>query len=1027
MDLRLFLNWIKNTEITDDSEKWINKYAEEWLKLIKNQEDFKILESEINYLPMLEENLLILKILMKISENISVEFKNPIMGCLYKKIIKQFNLNKLDYIYLIVPTYISLEPDIKSVQNIMDLTDSWWMYNYLLKYCLKKDKELLDKKYISKSFEIFHNNYQDYDYTPIITKEVADYIIKSDLYSKAFADFILKNGDFFIELLEKRKFKIENLKPFILLYPNYFWNILLNIIKTIFEKRNHQLSHELDVNTFLECIICIIKNKEIKSGLENLISDNNNWIFNISVYIFCWFVELGFFDVITKNNLYDYMIIEIYYSLSNKKNKKKFYDLNKEVIDKNKKLSKEGSQKNKRYVYNQRKKISKNISSLIKINDEEKRKNNWIILTPQIFKLFIDNQNLFNNSQIEYVIEQVHEFLKSEKTDLRNPDINIIIKQESEQSRTLTFNKAWFIFDMFDCLKVARLLNVDLSQYKRKIISLLPYTLTNEFNLVLTILNDIWVHSIIWEDLDWLLNIYKNEICGDLYLLDPCKIFDLIERWYVISGDINEYQIKVINDLYEKFLDYGSLSIYQIEDMINSMKKFKAINKDFLQEKFKELLIKFKNINYFEDYIWEKLPNEDIKEYKKLLGINEVLICVFWDESAINRRFDQYKELNTDYIVHDDNLEFFRWISKAEDEFFLKDRFYKKLYEPLIENIHYPDYSERFIWLFELIKKFNITGMVRYYLYDILKNYFKDAGKDLLKICLDYGDNIFVWKYMKEFLTEEQINKFNDIKKDVLISNQYEKIDGLKKENFQLKKDLQKKWKITLYVEGKTDKKYLEKAMEKLGINLKINILICWWASNVFTSLAWVIDDRIWWIHIWLLDLDGWWLANWAGKDLSNRLFNSQNYKWIQNWYFGNKILENLLKTWLKRSRYSLILLPRTDRFTNQIFIDWKPNLWVMCGENSNEFLSNIGIFNWGNLEYPIFKTEHLIYNDNMDEYYYSTIKLPWWWEIIDFCDKNKKIKLCEKIMKWEIDIPIENWKNFKRIFDYIDEIQKEL
>ncbi len=1029
MNLKTLLNNIKNTAIPDKSKEWINNYAEECINYIKDEKDIKILGSEIKEIEMMEDNFLIIEVLMKISEKMKdSKYNGRIKGFLYQKIISQLELNKVDFLYLIVVTYASFDPEIIKVQKILDLTDSRWMYNYLLRYCINKDNNDLDKKYITKSFEIFRDNYKDYDYTPIMSKELREWIIKNKEYSETFANFILNNSDFFNKLIKKRKFEFENLKPFIISYPEYFWEILLIIVKIIFENRYYQLSYDIADDEFKECVKTVIWNAEIMRKFEILLSDNKNWIFDITIFILWAFIELGYFGILTNNNFYDHMLIEVYYILSSKINKKKFYEINKEIIDRNKKLNIEHKKKNEKYNDDKERKIRKEIDSLLSPNAIKKMEKQWKKLSSKIFKYFLENQNYFSNEQVEYIKKQVIDFLDSKKTNLKNQEINIIVKQETEQSRNLTYHNAWFAIDMFDCLRAARFLNIDLSDYKEKIISMLPYALTDEFQLILAIFNDIWVYSITWEDLNWLLNVYYNRICWDLYKISPCTIFNLIEKKLIVSKDITDIQLKTINKLYKNSLNDNSLNLWELESIINSMKKFEGIDRGLISKTYSELLNEFDSTNYYEDYLQNKFSIEETRNYEKMIALNDVLICNYKDKNAINRRFSQFDNISTNHPIINEEWEFFRWVSRIDDEFNLSDRFNRKLYEPLIENIHYPEYKDEYIKLFKLVDKSDFKGMVRPYLYSILKSYLKNAGNDILKICLDCDDNFFVVNYMKEYLTEEEIKKFNNLKKEELLMHLMDENNSLKRENYLLKKNLEKKWKINLYVEGKTDKRYIKKAMEVLWVNIKINIINCWWANNVFTNLAWVIDDRIWWIHIWLLDLDSWWVSSRTWNDINNRLFNTnKKIERSQKWYFWNKILENVINIWWKRNRYSLIFIPRVDEFKNQIFKEWKPYLWEINKKNASDFLQNMNIFNWSNLEDPIFETEHLIYNENVKEISnsFENINIPGWW-VIKQIKNTQKNDLCKKIVNWNINLPFENWKNFEPLFKYIDEIQEK-
>lgn len=1024
MKFEIFYAKLNNT-IINNSEEMIYEYASEWINYLNNEDDIIFLQKTISEFIINEDTITKLEILLKIIElstdNKKIKkFKRTLNDIINIRLDKNDN----EYLYLYILTYINIKPDIKSILCLLEKVKNRMAYIYLLRYCLLKKWENIDKKYISKMFELYKEKYQDNDYTPILWDKIKEIILNNIEYAGEFSNFISSDLDFITKILTRWNFGIRTYSDFIIKYPKLFWESFTKIIENIFTNRNYNIDYELNNDKYLMESICkLLKQKKLKGKIISLISNENNQTFNISRSIFCALIISGHINEIKKIDLHDYIILDIYYSLPNTNiNKKVFYKLHKWLIDKNHKLNEEHRKKEEQYKVKKEKDDKKGIQSIIKILKKEKNEKHEHISCRNIFKIYLQYKDLFTEEQTEFVKDYAKYFLSSELTSPKNDNINIIIKKTWDNSRNTTFQNAWFIFDLFDCLKVSTLLNINLMEYKEKIITLLPYCLTNEFNLILNIFKDLEIKSINWKILDWLIDVYLNDKYWDLSSSDPCIIFKLINKDLIQESELGEIQINNINELYNKELSNNDLSIYDIDEIIESIKKFKLINKNFIDENYSKLIEKFRNYNYFEDYLRYKIEDSNIKEYRKLLDFNEILIYNYKDKNAINWRFDQINNIKNDYIRKDYDDWLFRWVSRLEDELDLDDRSDKKIYEPLLKNIKYPEYNEKFFVIFNKIKEVDEWWSIRFYLYKILKEYYKNSWKDnILNLCLNCNDNYFVANYMFEYLTKEEKEKFNNLNKDLKIWELNNKIDKYEKELIKLKKQLEKEWELNLYVEWKTDEAYLQKAKKELNIDnkLKINIQICWSSNSIFSIIAWKIKNWIWWIHIWLFDIDKSWIKSWSRNDISSRLIN-QSKKITINWFSNNKLLES---TYWKSSRwykYSFILLPWTERFRNQIFLSSYNTSnkieWVIINNNYQEV---IWFIEWEFYQSPVFTIEHLIYSEKTDEFF-KKLEVQWWW-ITYIIDKDRKKELCEKIVNWEIILPKDTWINFKPIFDYLE------
>lgn len=295
--------------------------------------------------------------------------------------------------------------------------------------------------------------------------------------------------------------------------------------------------------------------------------------------------------------------------------------------------------------------------------------------------------------------------------------------------------------------------------------------------------------------------------------------------------------------------------------------------------------------------------------------------------------------------------------------------------------------------------------------------------------------------YKKQYLELEGRLKIEEDKK-LSYKNKYyevlEELDSYKKK--ESKKKEAEEWEkvkrpgldVCLYVEGKTDKKYIEMAYQELyNESPNFKILPVWWAELVSTHISSVIAEEITGIHIWILDWDNAWTKNWMMLNHDNQ--SDIHLKWVKR--VKNGIFEN--KNKIQTSYCALILIPYREDFRDHIFLDFKKGSkeGVIKDKGSDaievddnyQFLVNHRViwcdtkWDWKPMFYPTFSIEHLLYNDDSKTYFKEYAPYGEEWFKLKISDKNKLSKNIENL-----NIPRSVRENFKPLFEYIDDIVSE-
>lgn len=263
--------------------------------------------------------------------------------------------------------------------------------------------------------------------------------------------------------------------------------------------------------------------------------------------------------------------------------------------------------------------------------------------------------------------------------------VNIIKRNDSIaygiDSRILLFN---------DCIRLTRMLDIDINDYCKQIISFIPFAsseaLEDIFELIPNPSDD---------EINMLLKIYNTPRKDDLKEFRP---FSFIKTY-------RQYKLIGATSIIEGFIQNDNISIY---DKIEAIKAIGDSIDD--QEYFHKMFLR-----YIED------PKEESQKITE--QCNEILIDKYHDKGAILWRLKCIKERAFE-LAERDMSNSFGVISNKEAELYFKDfaaPIMKVRDESLID-----DYKNLLQYSFELIKKSEKYRSYSYYIWDIVLKYFEN-------------------------------------------------------------------------------------------------------------------------------------------------------------------------------------------------------------------------------------------------------------------------------------------------------------
>lgn len=1054
----LFKEQLINIELNIFDDKKI--YEELTESYINNHENNELLKQTIkayNFQREDQRKRYFINVLLKIllDKNLLWKtFSNEILKLIYWKINEILWNPEIDGEYLEFWVFFRLSP---KKEDVIKLEEHFNLKHYLYKYFLRyyfseKDYDKFCKS-LKEYFKKYFSNENEYEFRYFILTDNDDSWFSIKEISDEFLLYFINHFENFLIILSKYEIHYTHIelickyaskklsKEFLKLFFNEYFNI------HNFNIRLHIKSDQIEKLAKI--------NSDDPEFLGYIYDNILTWKFQLFrwwQYVLKWTITENNIKIFFWYKWENYIVINLYY-LYDKKDKiwQKIYKKYKTIIDDNQKINEQYKSLEQKNKLDEEKKIKESISQAIKKDKENNKNKKKEYPCREIIYLYNDYQNLFSTKEIEFVKQEIIWYFTSNKINIKWQETQVI------QQNTNSFTIPRFIRDLIICCKHCENLWIDLSHYTDILIWLLPYLFDSDLNIILNQLIKYWVVELWKEDIEWLINIYLNNQHKDLNKFHNTRITDLISKWFINFSTLNTQQKEDIYQIYKnKLEDNENVQFREKQKFLESILIIKTFDKNRLYEKYYNISQLFMNYNYYEDYLLKNIDENISENYEYFLKFNEILIVLYNDKNCIKRRLNQLKWIKTDYIWESWEM---RWLSKRDEEIFRSNSKNERFYTCIINAIEYPNYISDIKKILWIAKKFNAKeeSYMWRYIYDFWIEYYKKVPEDKkLEEATKISDETFVKNYMLNIMNEKTRNEYKEHELQNLILNTYKSINSNKNNNEKISKlynereDLyneQEKLKkivekqreelsklkkyvfkndieITLYVEWKTDKVYIEKAQyiltklfpKKFTWINNISIINCTSATNIPPIINSYIDDEKIWIHIWIFDIDLWWINAWANQIYRNYTYWDRNNLW--ECWLKWKIFENKYKR-NNQNLYSFILLPYTKNFESQIFTDNVENTIENDERNPKNFLKNKNVM-INNFPLPVFTIEHLLYCPETSQFF---------WDEITFWNK-KIVKIKNKIGMLEYiksnEIPNDIRKNFLPLFEYIQNIHNE-
>lgn len=1005
----LLINTIKEYDLKPES-RWKRKFINTLLKLL--------LDNEL------------------LCEEISIE----IICLIYQKINKILWNDEVKWEYLEFGVFFRLSPKEEDVIKLEEKFDlKYYLYGFFLRYYFSKKN--YDK--FCKSLEIYFNKYfSNTDSDKIFILGDGDYEswFKIKEIANTFLGYFLENLDELINLIYNYQIHPESIE---LLCRNASNDLVKNFLKLLFNEYFNKHNYYLETHIKDEQIERLVETQNNDSEFWKYIFDKvSSWEFQpfrLWFYILKWIITGSNIKEFFSYSWENYIILNLYYLYDTKdKIGQKIYRKYKKIIDDNKKINDKHRVLQEKNELKKEKELRTKINLLIKENAQNKR---GIYPCREIIYLYNDYPNLFTTREIKFVKNEIESYFSCNEINLRGTGSEVIQQGDS------SFRIPRFLRDLVLCVKLSEKVWVNLWKYTDLLISLIPYLFESELNIILNILLKFWISELWNDDINWLINIYLNNLHKNLSIFHNTRIPYLISKWFINFSNLNNQQKKEIYKIYiNKLEDDTNVQFWEKKIFLESILQIKSFDKDWLYNEYNNISQQFVCYNYYEDYLLRNIDIDLIERYEKFLIFNEILITLYKNEDCIKWRLNQLKWIKTDYIREGGEV---RWLTKRDDEIFRSNSKDERFYACIIQTIVYPDYISDIKEILWIAQNFDINegSYIRQYIYDFTLEYFKKIpNKKLLDEALLIDDEIFVKRYLLNIMDEIDKNKFREIEFQKLYLNvkeKHENIDKLKKENQELiaqngrlleendslNKLLERyrqlfnkdEFVIFLYVEWRTDKYYIDQAKKHLKKfeNLKIEVINCCWSNEILNTICSYVLNLKKWIHIWLFDFDYWWISARSIKNHDSIFWKEKKYKnfWRQQ-FFDEKIFVNECNI-SNDSYYGLILIPIQKNYVNQIFFDSKLHNKIIDKQWDNPAITTLkenGVI-YNKFSYPLLTIEHLLW-DYFSKYCKEVE--TFWGMKLKIIDDKKKEDLLNDIDKNINTIPQYIWDNFSPIFDYI-------
>ncbi len=322
--------------------------------------------------------------------------------------------------------------------------------------------------------------------------------------------------------------------------------------------------------------------------------------------------------------------------------------------------------------------------------------------------------------------EQLKSFLRKEdKERLKELIVKSVFEKfdPGEQKLTITkkedtsisYTTHRFIHIFGDCLRVAKVLNIDISKYRQRIINYIPFAYTEHRKIIFSL-----VSNPTNKEIENLLKIYTQKRKDDLPKFMPDSFIEACEKYNIVKA------IPIL----KRFVDETEFFIYTRRAALQAIANIQP------------------DVNYFRQ-IFRKYSRKTDESHQLAEEANRFLIEKFSDDNAISWRLNQLVKRCFPFIeqhgVHT--------VSPQENELY-----YKGFASPIM-NLKIPKYKEQFFRLldksFEIYTKGSEYWAYAQYLWQIVITYFNN-----LKVLKSYSHLKDLENYILQHSTQEGMNWF---------------------------------------------------------------------------------------------------------------------------------------------------------------------------------------------------------------------------------------------------------------------------
>jgi len=330
---------------------------------------------------------------------------------------------------------------------------------------------------------------------------------------------------------------------------------------------------------------------------------------------------------------------------------------------------------------------------------------------PSVFELYVHSHEAIDKLISENEKKRLVELVTGSVFSKFNPGgQKLTIKEQTNGSKTYTTHSWIHIFG--NCIEVAQKLNIDVSKYREKIISYIPFAYHNQLTAIFDLIDDIKP-----QELKQLLKVYLEKT-SDLWRNMPDSFI----------ATAKQYRFEEALPILVEFVDQSDFSIHDRASALEAAEFLKP-NSKFLKSVFKQYL----------------------KRHKKLAEkANSLLIEKHNDKEAIDWLLKQIKEGAFTFVepkgAHS--------VGEQEHELHSKD------FASSLMSLKSPKYQKQFLNLlghsFKLIAKDNKYFPYAQYIWEIVNSYFDNLKETKSYECLKTLEN-----YIQKHASEEGVNWFS--------------------------------------------------------------------------------------------------------------------------------------------------------------------------------------------------------------------------------------------------------------------------